>query len=82
LSDSSERCGASCAVSPASEALFATAIGLAAAIPAVIFYNQANVLLGKVAARMTIAVTKYAKLRVYGLAQEQGALAAIPFSGV
>ena len=48
------------------EALFATAIGLAAAIPAVIFYNQANVMLGNVAARMTTAVTKYAKLRVYG----------------
>ena len=64
------------------EALFATAIGLAAAIPAVIFYNHANVLLGDVAARMTAAVTKYAKLRVYGPAQEQGAQAAIPFSGV
>ena len=51
------------------EALFATAVGLAAAIPAVIFYNQANVLLGSVAARMTAAVTKYAKLRVYGHVQ-------------
>ena len=53
------------------EALFATAIGLAAAIPAVIFYNQANVLLGNVAARMTAAVTKYAKSRVYGHVQER-----------
>jgi biopolymer transport protein ExbB/TolQ len=51
------------------EALFATAIGLAAAIPAVIFYNQANVMLGNVAARMTAAVTKYAKSRVYGHVQ-------------
>ena len=30
------------------EALFATAMGLAAAIPAVIFYNQANVSLGRI----------------------------------
>ena len=45
------------------EALFATAIGLAAAIPAVIFYNQANALLGDVAARMTAAVTKWLKRR-------------------
>jgi biopolymer transport protein ExbB/TolQ len=62
------------------EALFATAIGLAAAIPAVIFYNQANVMLGNVAARMTAAVTKYAKSRVYGHVQvpstlEEGAMA-------
>jgi hypothetical protein len=53
------------------EALFATAIGLAAAIPAVIFYNQANVLLGNVAARMTAAVTKYAKSRAYGHVQQR-----------
>jgi len=52
------------------EALFATAVGLAAAIPAVIFYNQANVLLGSVASRMTAAVTRFAKLRVYGDVQE------------
>ena len=48
------------------EALFATAIGLAAAIPAVIFYNQANVSLGRLADRLSGAVTRFAKLRVYG----------------
>ena len=48
------------------EALFATAIGLAAAIPAVIFYNQANVSLGRLADRLSAAVVKFAKLRVYG----------------
>jgi biopolymer transport protein ExbB/TolQ len=56
------------------EALFATAVGLAAAIPAVIFYNQANVLLGSVAAGMTAAVTKYAKLHVYSHARGGNAL--------
>ena len=44
------------------EALFATAIGLAAAIPAVIFYNQANVSLGRLADRLSAAVVKFAKL--------------------
>ena len=63
------------------EALFATAIGLAAAIPAVIFYNQANVLLGNAAARMTAAVTKYAKSRVYGHVQERHVLEEAPFDG-
>lgn len=63
------------------EALFATAIGLAAAIPAVIFYNQANVLLGNVAARMTSAVTKYAKSRAYGHVQERQVLEAAPIDG-
>lgn len=48
------------------EALFATAIGLVAAIPAVIFYNQANVSLGRLADRLSAAVTRFAKLRVYG----------------
>ncbi len=48
------------------EALFATAVGLAAAIPAVIFYNQANVSLSRVAERMSAAVARFAKLRVYG----------------
>jgi biopolymer transport protein ExbB/TolQ len=48
------------------EALFATAIGLAAAIPAVIFYNQANVALGRVAERLSAAVARFAKLEVYG----------------
>ena len=48
------------------EALFATAVGLAAAIPAVIFYNQANVSLSRVAERMSAAVARFAKMRVYG----------------
>ena len=48
------------------EALFATAIGLAAAIPAVIFYNQANVSLSRVAERMCAAVSRFAKMRAYG----------------
>jgi biopolymer transport protein ExbB/TolQ len=48
------------------EALFATAVGLAAAIPAVIFYNQANVSLGRVAERMSAAAARFAKMRVYG----------------
>lgn len=60
------------------EALFATAVGLAAAIPAVIFYNQANVLLGSVAARMAAAATRFAKLRVYGDVQEDRTLEAMP----
>ena len=38
------------------EALFATAIGLVAAIPAVLFYNQANVALSRVASRLSAAV--------------------------
>lgn len=60
------------------EALFATAVGLVAAIPAVIFYNHANVLLSSVANRMTAAVAMYAKLRVYGNAQERSVLEAAP----
>ena len=48
------------------EALFATAIGLAAAIPAVLFYNQANVSLGRVAASLSAAVSAIAKERAYG----------------
>lgn len=48
------------------EALFATAVGLAAAIPAVIFYNQANVSLGRIAERMSAAVSRFAKMRTYG----------------
>ncbi len=47
------------------EALFATAIGLAAAIPAVLFYNQANVSLSRVAARLLAAVALIAKKRAY-----------------
>ncbi|MBT3071782.1 MotA/TolQ/ExbB proton channel family protein [Rhodomicrobium sp. Az07] len=51
------------------EALFATAVGLFAAIPAVIFYNQSNVMLGRVAERLSAASTRFAKLRVYGAGQ-------------
>jgi biopolymer transport protein ExbB/TolQ len=43
------------------EALLATAIGLAAAIPAVIFYNLANVFLSNSAERLTIAAGRYAR---------------------
>lgn len=42
------------------EALFATALGLAAAIPAVIAYNQFSVSLGRAAARIGTAVTALA----------------------
>lgn len=45
------------------EALFATALGLAAAIPAVIAYNQISVSLGRASARMGTSVTKIAKQR-------------------
>ena len=53
------------------EALFATAIGLAAAIPAVIFYNQANVSLGRLADRLLAASARFAKLRAYGETHER-----------
>ena len=43
------------------EALFATGLGLAAAIPAVVAYNQISVSLGRSAARISTAVTKLAK---------------------
>ena len=47
------------------EALFATAIGLAAAIPAVLAYNQANVSLSRLAGRLSAAVAAIAKQRAY-----------------
>ncbi len=43
------------------EALFATAVGLAAAIPAVIFYNQITVALGRASDRVTPAVVSLAR---------------------
>jgi biopolymer transport protein ExbB/TolQ len=43
------------------EALFATGLGLAAAIPAVIAYNQISVSLGRSAARIGTAVTALAR---------------------
>lgn len=48
------------------EALFATAVGLAAAIPAVIFYNQANVSLTRIGDRLSAVIGKIAKAYVYG----------------
>ena len=60
------------------EALFATVIGLAAAIPAVIFFNQANVSLGRLADRLSAAVVRFAKLRVYGEAHTAPAFDAKP----
>ena len=47
------------------EALFATAIGLVAAIPAVLFYNQSNVSLSRLAAQLSAAVAFIAKERAY-----------------
>jgi biopolymer transport protein ExbB/TolQ len=47
------------------EALLATAVGLAAAIPAVIIYNQANVSLSRMAERMSIAIGRFAKANAY-----------------
>jgi biopolymer transport protein ExbB/TolQ len=43
------------------EALFATAVGLAAAIPAVIFYNQITVALGRAADRVAPAIVGLAR---------------------
>jgi len=43
------------------EALFATALGLAAAIPAVVAYNQISVSLGRSAERAGTSITKLAK---------------------
>jgi biopolymer transport protein ExbB/TolQ len=48
------------------EALFATAVGLVAAIPAVIFYNQANVALSRMTERLSVAIARFAKIKVYG----------------
>jgi biopolymer transport protein ExbB/TolQ len=55
------------------EALFATGLGLAAAIPAVIAYNQISVSLGRSAARIGTAVTALAKQFAFGQrAQKRG----------
>lgn len=48
------------------EALFATAIGLAAAIPAVVAYNQISVALGRAAERTNAAVHRIAALFTNG----------------
>ncbi len=48
------------------EALLATAIGLVAAIPAVIFYNLANVYLSNSAQRLSHAASRFAKLCAVG----------------
>lgn len=52
------------------EALLATAIGLAAAIPAVVFYNLANVFLSNKAERLSLAAGRYAKLYAYAAADD------------
>jgi biopolymer transport protein ExbB/TolQ len=44
------------------EALFATAVGLAAAIPAVIFYNQITVALGRASDRVMPAIVGIARI--------------------
>jgi biopolymer transport protein ExbB/TolQ len=44
------------------EALFATAVGLAAAIPAVIFYNQITVALGRASDRVAPAIVTLARI--------------------
>ena len=54
------------------EALFATAIGLAAAIPAVVAYNQISVSLGRAAERTNAAVHRLAPL-MSGSGQRSGA---------
>jgi len=48
------------------EALFATGLGLAAAIPAVIAYNQISVSLGRTAARVGTAVSALARQFAFG----------------
>jgi biopolymer transport protein TolQ len=48
------------------EALLATAIGLVAAIPAVILYNLAGVFLSNCSDRLSVAANRYAKAYVYG----------------
>jgi biopolymer transport protein ExbB/TolQ len=52
------------------EALLATAVGLAAAIPAVIFYNLANVFLSNSVERLAIAAGRYGKTYALGAAWE------------
>jgi biopolymer transport protein ExbB/TolQ len=47
------------------EALLATAIGLGAAIPAVVFYNLSNVFLSDRAERLSLAAGQYAKQLAY-----------------
>jgi biopolymer transport protein ExbB/TolQ len=54
------------------EALLATAVGLAAAIPAVVFYNLANVFLSNNAERLSIAAARYAKICAYGRGPSNG----------
>jgi biopolymer transport protein TolQ len=48
------------------EALFATAFSLVAAIPAVIFYNQANATLNRLAEQLSATAIQFAKIRIYG----------------
>jgi biopolymer transport protein ExbB/TolQ len=55
-----------------SEALFATALGLAAAIPAVVAYNQITVSLGRSAERAGTSIALLAKAIARG--QSEGAV--------
>ena len=55
------------------EALLATAIGLVAAIPAVVFYNFANVFLTGCAERLGSAAARYAKAYAYRSLKTGGA---------
>ncbi len=56
------------------EALFATALGLAAAIPAVVAYNAISVALGRASNRGTAAIANLAKLFVSGGPRPAGAV--------
>lgn len=56
------------------EALFATALGLAAAIPAVVAYNSISVSLGRSANRGTTAIAGLARLFVNGGAAARSAI--------
>lgn len=56
------------------EALFATALGLAAAIPAVVAYNAISVALGRAGNRATTAITGLAKVFVNGNSKLAGAV--------
>ena len=61
------------------EALFATALGLAAAIPAVVAYNQIAVALGRAASRANAAATTLARAFARpALAQPGGRVMGVP----
>ncbi len=62
------------------EALLATAIGLAAAIPAVILYNLANVFLSTSSERLSVAALRFAKAFAARTVGEQDASSFNPLS--